>query len=163
MSHEKCDRVAIFRISKKAIIPCFAVGVAILAGYQFGRTLSFRHIGTTIALALFFGIGFQVTGAYKIFNEKNYSSYLFFLAIGEIVYTFALIVWQPFLLVYDRRICFSVLALVPFVAGGVIFSRFCYWLPATGLWLVFFAGVLALSYNVNSLHSGVGFFCGWAD
>jgi hypothetical protein len=83
--------------------------------------------------------------------------------VGLIVYVLVLVRSEPFFFVYNAlTVLWSVMWLSPLVVGGVLLPSLGRWLDGVGCWVVLFAALEVLGYNVNHIHTGVGFFGSWA-
>jgi hypothetical protein len=82
---------------------------------------------------------------------------------GLALYVLVLVGAEPFFNVYNApTVLWSVALLSPLVAGGVILPSRGRWVDGVGCWVVLFAALEVLGYNVTHIHSGVGFFGSWA-
>lgn len=144
------------------LISFSALLMAVFSGFFLGRLYAWDVPLLVIFVPVLFGVILIISELFESDNRTiplRHKSFLVALAVGYIT---LLVILDPFMNVSSSLDCIrAVSLLVPLVGGFVyFFHRGCYY-AASGLWLILFASVAILGFNVSHWHSGVGFLSRW--
>ena len=148
------------RVGVKELISAAVLSLVFAAGYGAGSFLRLSECSGLVLLACLASVILAVAACCcrpPTPGER-------IVAVGIVAYLVVAVVSEALLFVQDTRgVLVSIAWLLPLVVGGVILPRRGAWLSAAGCWAILFGGVIALSYNVSHVESGVGFLMRWVS